>query len=227
MFVAVAHALSRPVVNEYYLLHRPQQQQRPSVVYSDGFVDQDREEDVLTFSKDSVENPSLRNRVSKSSASWSFISYRSHIIYRDFGFHKIPKGGSIYVEVHYHDWGLKIKGYTENSMHLNSLRSLIMRFNCKQIFLIRNVYSLFETSIACWDEFLGRKCPNYIPHFSRWVRLQWFKRPLTLWQQWHISSPIEFFVPRKLKLLPRCDAKKRVEFGQCIWKFFTLAFVVI
>jgi hypothetical protein len=52
LVIASAHAVMRPVVNEYYFIHQPRPKTVPNVVHSDGYVD-NLEEDELTFSKES------------------------------------------------------------------------------------------------------------------------------------------------------------------------------
>mmetsp|Transcript_8035 Transcript_8035/g.17204 ORF Transcript_8035/g.17204 Transcript_8035/m.17204 type:complete len:216 (+) Transcript_8035:74-721(+) len=53
--IAIVHALSRPVVNEHYLLY-PEQHKMPPSVHSNVRVMDDGEEDELTFSQDSTES---------------------------------------------------------------------------------------------------------------------------------------------------------------------------
>lgn len=47
--IASVHSIMRPVVNEFYFIHKPKQKVVPTVVHSDGYVDS-QEEDELTFS---------------------------------------------------------------------------------------------------------------------------------------------------------------------------------
>jgi hypothetical protein len=48
--MASAHAIMRPVVNEYYFVNQPQPRKVPTVVHSDGFVDDEQEE--VAFGKE-------------------------------------------------------------------------------------------------------------------------------------------------------------------------------
>jgi len=50
--IASVHSIMRPVVNEFYFIHKPKPKVVPTVVHSDGYVDsQEEDEDELTFSK--------------------------------------------------------------------------------------------------------------------------------------------------------------------------------
>ena len=60
--IASLHAIMRPVVNEYYFIHQPKPKIVPTVVHSDGYVD-NQEEDELTFSKENNNpNTNIRRR---------------------------------------------------------------------------------------------------------------------------------------------------------------------
>lgn len=63
--IASAHAIMRPVINEYYFLHQPKQRNVPNVVHQDGYMDNE-EEDEVTFGKhNNNQNQNIRRRSSE------------------------------------------------------------------------------------------------------------------------------------------------------------------
>lgn len=60
VLIASVHAIMRPVVNEYYFIHQPKPKTVPTVIHSDGYVDNQEEEDEVAFSKEN-NNPNNTN----------------------------------------------------------------------------------------------------------------------------------------------------------------------
>jgi hypothetical protein len=62
--IASAHAIMRPIINEYYFLHQPKPKIVPNVLHehSDGYVD-NQDEDEVTFGKENDDpNANIRRR---------------------------------------------------------------------------------------------------------------------------------------------------------------------